>query len=404
MHRNNRAWLVCAGAALLLFTSTGLLSNAFTVFQPYIISRGGMSESQGSLLITIRYMAMVVSTVGITWYYRHLCLRWGMVLGLLPGLISLVLYSVGESFGICCLASVLAGITCGLCGMVPATMLLDRWFISHRGLAVGLCAAGTGAAAVVASPIVQAMISAWGLEVAMGCEAVFFLIAAVTVFLLVREHPEDIGLRPYQAEEKPGHQRQETQAVAVGGHPMNLLMPAAFLLAASAGPAFSHITVYLTAEKFEPEAVAWMVSVMGLLMTAGKCLLGEVTDRLGGRRACLLFGMFVVIGQGLECLIPVHSPVVVLLSLLFAGLGLALSTVGFSIWCKDLCQGHPGQLCKIQSAHMIGAMVFSPLPGIIADWTGSYQPAYLIFALMTIVSVMMMARAYVVLAPAKQHV
>ena len=36
MHRSRRAWLVCAGATLLLFTSTGLLSNAFSVFQPYI--------------------------------------------------------------------------------------------------------------------------------------------------------------------------------------------------------------------------------------------------------------------------------------------------------------------------------------------------------------------------------
>ena len=27
MHRSRRAWLVCAGATLLLFTSTGLYSN-----------------------------------------------------------------------------------------------------------------------------------------------------------------------------------------------------------------------------------------------------------------------------------------------------------------------------------------------------------------------------------------
>lgn len=404
MHRNYRVWLVCAGTALLLFTSTGLLSNAFAVFQPYIIRRGGMTESQGSLLVTIRYMAMMVSTVTITWYYRHLCLRWGMVLGLVPGVLSLVLYSVGKSFAVCCLASVLAGITCGLCGMVPATMLLDRWFISHRGLAVGLCAAGTGAAAVIASPILQGMITAWGLETAMAGEAVFFLVAAAVIFLLIRNRPEELGLQPYQKEEKRDRKRGEIPLSVVGGHPLNLLLPAAFLLAASAGPAFSHITVYLTAENFEPEAVAWMVSAMGLLMTAGKCLLGEVTDRLGGRRACLLFGMFVVIGQVLECLIPVRSLGIVMLSLLFAGLGLALSTVGFSIWCKDLCQGDSSQLCKIQSVHMVGAMVFSPLPGIIADWTGSYQPAYVIFAFMTVVSIMMMTRAYAALAPTKQHV
>ena len=141
MHRSRRAWLVCAGATLLLFTSTGLLSNAFSVFQPYIIQRGAMTESQGSLLITIRYLTMLLSTMAVTGYYRRFPLRWGMVLGLVPGLLSLVLYSAAESFLLCCVASALSGVTCGLCGMVPATMLLDRWFVSHRGLAVGICAA-----------------------------------------------------------------------------------------------------------------------------------------------------------------------------------------------------------------------------------------------------------------------
>ncbi len=402
MHSGRRAWLVCAGATLLLFTSTGLLSNAFTVFQPYIMQRGAMTESQGSLLITIRYLTMLLSTMAVTTYYRRFPLRWGMVLGLVPGAVSLLLYSAGRSFALCCGASALSGVTCGLCGMVPATMLLDRWFVSHRGLAVGICAAGTGAAAVVASPVAQGLVVRFGLSGAMLWMAAFFLAAGAAVALLVRERPEALGLRPCQGAERSG--RRETQtAVSRGARPMGLLLPAAFLLAASSGPAYSHITVYLTAEQFSPDTVAWLVSAMGLLMTAGKCLIGEVTDLLGGRRACLLFGLFVVLGQWLECLIPSRSPVLVCLSLLFAGLGLALSTVGFSIWCKDLCGGDNALLCKIQSVHMVGALVFSPVPGLLADWTGSYQPAYLLFAMLTILSVGLMARAYATPIFSRQH-
>ena len=404
MHRSRRAWLVCAGATLLLFTSTGLLSNAFSVFQPYIIQRGAMTESQGSLLITIRYLTMLLSTIAVTGYYRRFPLRWGMVLGLVPGLLSLVLYSAAESFLLCCVASALSGVTCGLCGMVPATMLLDRWFVSHRGLAVGICAAGTGFAAVVASPVMQWLINRFGLSGAMLWEAVFFLAAGAAVFLLVRERPEDLGLQPYHAAQRTTRREPTSAPASGGGRTMGLLLPAAFLLAASAGPAYSHITVYLTDEQFSPDTVAWLVSAMGLLMTAGKCLIGEVTDLMGGRRACLLFGMFVVLGQGLECFIPTRSSAVVCLSLLFAGLGLALSTVGFSIWCRDLCRGDNALLCKIQSAHMVGALLFSPLPGILADGTGSYQPAYLLFALLTILAVGLMARAYATPAPNRQHI
>ena len=51
---------------------------------------------------------------------------------------------------------------------------------------------------------------------------------------------------------------------------------------------------------------------------------------------------------------------------------------------------------------MVGALLFSPLPGILADGTWSYQPAYLLFALLTILAVGLMARAYATPAPNRQ--
>ena len=177
MHSGRRAWLVCAGATLLLFTSTGLLSNAFTVFQPYIMQRGAMTESQGSLLITIRYLTMLLSTMAVTTYYRRFPLRWGMVLGLVPGAVSLLLYSAGRSFALCCGASALSGVTCGLCGMVPATMLLDRWLSAIGVWRWESAPLEPGAAAVVASPVAQGLVVRFGLSGAMLWMAAFFLAA-----------------------------------------------------------------------------------------------------------------------------------------------------------------------------------------------------------------------------------
>ena len=62
-HRIHRAWLVCAGATLLLFTSVGIICNVFTIFQPYIIQRCHLSEGQGSLLITTRVAVTLLSTM-----------------------------------------------------------------------------------------------------------------------------------------------------------------------------------------------------------------------------------------------------------------------------------------------------------------------------------------------------
>ena len=404
MMGRRRAWLVCAGATLLMFTSVGVLNNAFTVFQPYIIARGGMLESQGSLLITIRYFVMLVCTLLVGRYYKIFGMRWGLTAALLPGVASLVLYSFVEGFIGCCVAAVLAGITCGFGNMLAATMLLDRWFISRRGLALGICAAGTGAAAVLLPPVFQGLLDRFGMAAALQCTAVFFLVAAAAVFFLVRERPEDLGLTPYLEEKDT--QRDTPAAAGAAGKAdramLAMLMPAAFLFAAPTGPGFSHTTVYLTSEGFQPETIAWLVSALGLTMTVGKCMLGQVTDWLGGRWACLIFGGCVAVGQFVECLVPTGSVAVAGGSLMLVGLGLSMSTVGFSVWSKDLCNGDMDALRKIQAMHMGGSMLLSSTPGMIADATGSYLPAYVLVAFMTTGSFLLMARAYFTKRPAKE--
>lgn len=51
------------------------------------------------------------------------------------------------------LGDMLAGVSYGLGAMLPASILMLRWFSSRRGTAIGICAAGTGISAVVFFPI-----------------------------------------------------------------------------------------------------------------------------------------------------------------------------------------------------------------------------------------------------------
>ena len=95
LHGIHRAWLVCMGATLLLFTSVGIICNVFTIFQPYIIRRCHLSEGQGSLLITTRVAFTLLSTMVCVRYYNIVEVRSGMPLSLLPGALSMVLCYTG---------------------------------------------------------------------------------------------------------------------------------------------------------------------------------------------------------------------------------------------------------------------------------------------------------------------
>lgn len=382
-HRIHRAWLVCAGATLLLFTSVGIICNVFTIFQPYIIQRCHLSEGQGSLLITTRVAVTLLSTMVCVRYYRVVEVRKGMALSLLPGALSMALYAVSTSFAGCCGAAALAGVTCGLCCIIPATILVDRWFVSCRGLALGICAAGTGGAAVVGPPLLQMLIARSGISFALLCTAGFFVLSGMTAYLLILDDPAEAGLSPYGDPREP----DETGLAAPepeDGRMVVLLAPAAFLLAAAGGPALGHMGVYLSSEGYPSDLAAWLVSALGLTMTLGKCVLGSAADRFGPRQASLLFGAALVLGQMVECLIPLHVLGVTMAGLLISGLGMSMCTVGLPILNQALCGGSKKALGRIQSAHIAGSLCLSPLPGVIADCAGSYQPAYILFAGLTL--------------------
>lgn len=53
MKKIHYAWFVCAGCALLLFCTSGLSINAFTIYQPYILKLNNFTNSQSSMIITV---------------------------------------------------------------------------------------------------------------------------------------------------------------------------------------------------------------------------------------------------------------------------------------------------------------------------------------------------------------
>ena len=56
-----RAWLVCLGCGLALFTVMGLGINAFTVYQPYLLELEHFTNAQGSWITTARSLFGMLS-------------------------------------------------------------------------------------------------------------------------------------------------------------------------------------------------------------------------------------------------------------------------------------------------------------------------------------------------------
>ena len=378
-----RAWLVCLGCGLALFTVMGLGINGFTVYQPYLLERFHLTNGQGSWITTVRSLFSLRSMLSADALCRRLGIRQAMTLGLGFFVVSYALFGAASAFPTLCACAALSGLAYGFGGMIPLTLALSHWFRDRRGLALGLAAGGSGLSTVLAPPLLEEAIQHLGLTAAFWLEGGVGILLTLCVFLLVRDRPEELGLAPYTASGG-----SESSIPAERPAPPRLSRPlwwvvvaAAFLTGGPCGPGFSHLSVLYTSENYDSGTVALLMSLFGLVLMLSKVLYGSLSDTLGSRWANWSVYAVFLTGFSLCCLAPSGSIPLAFAAFVFTALGMPLSSVSLSVWAGDLSAGPDyDRLVKwLSSAYMLGSLLTGPMPGMLADRFGSYVPAYLLF-------------------------
>ena len=361
-----RAWVVCLGCGLALFTVMGLGVNAFTVYQPYLLRVHGFTNAQGSWITTVRSLFALLSMLTVDRLCRRLGLRNTMVLGMACFVGSYLLFGFARGFSAYCGGAVLSGLAYGYGGMIPLTLVISRWFPTGRGFALGLSAAFL-----------------W--------EAAAGVLLTLLVLLLVRDSPDCPELQR-AGDSAPGGRGEGLSRPLLG-----MVLLSAFLTGGPCGPGFSHLTVLYTSAGFSSGTAALLMSYLGLVLIAAKVLYGWLSDRLGSRMAnSLIFGVFLA-GFALCCLAPTRSLPLAAAAITLTGLGMPLSSVTLSVWAGDLSAPEDyDRLVKwLSSAYMLGSLVTGPVPGLLADrFGGSYVSAYGLFLFFLLISMLLIQTVY----------
>ena len=397
MKRPNYAWLVCAGGTMLLFATVGLGANVFSVFQPYLLEYGQLTNTQGSWIVTVRSFFILVGMMTANLVISRLGLRRTGVCALLLLALSSFLFGAVRQFSLYCAASALIGLAYSWGGMIPASLLVDRWFQSRQALALGIISAGTGLATILVPIPLNYLLQNWGLRAGFWCEGAFILLDALMFWLLVRNCPADKGLTPYRSAGEAGAPPlpHPAPAKATALH-RGLVLVTAFLVGAATSLGITNFGVLYSTAGYSSGVVAQLISCMGLCLMVGKILYGQVVDHLGGRRSNYLLYLLVFAGYLLCCMANTGSVPLAFAAMVLAGLGLPVSAVSPPIWAKDLWgdRDYARGLKWVQTVYALGILLVGPVPGMLADATGSYVPVYQLFLAMMVLSLCLLAWAY----------
>lgn len=382
-------WFICLGCFILNFCALGMCTSTVTVFYPYLREGLGVSNTEISLIPTIRCLFSTLAIFGTGAYYRKLGLRTGSTLSCVILAVSWLLFSKADSIWMCYIASAVMGITYSIGAIYPIAIFMRNWFKDSRATAMGISVCGSSLCAIVLPPLLAAFIEEKGLTSGYLLVTACSVLSAAASFIILREKPEDIGMAAYQKEgvQKTRTGEKPVQDIRITRTENILLVTALLIMGLVAAPSTAHYTIRFQTAGYSGIAAAAAISVYGVALAVGKGIFGIAGDRLGTYKVNYLFMTAWVLASAATALVNGKSILLLNIASFLNGIGLTNASIGVTLWCGELAskEDYEKSVQRGQIANTVGSFVGTPVPGIVADLTGSYTPIYMVFAGMLVV-------------------
>lgn len=300
--------------------------------------------------------------------------RWGprrvLTVAVLIAGAGCALFAAAPTVEVAYAGRLLIGIGAGF-AFVGSMVLAANWFSTRRfALLSGVALAGGLLGGVFGQGPVAAFVAATDWRFVMWTLAAAALVLAVAIFAVVRDRPPDLPGEPVRRSESLGAALRGLWVVV--RRPQTLLI--AFLAMMLSTPILAFGALWgvpyarLVYGIGRPEA-AFLISTCLLGLAAGGPAWGWISDRIGRRRAPMLWGSALSLAAILAILYVPDLPKEVFRILLFLfGFGGAAMAVSYAAGREHNSDGATGAaLGLINMMAVLGGAIFQPLIGVILD-------------------------------------
>ncbi len=246
------------------------------------------------------------------------------------------------------------------CGYVPMVAAVGGWFHERRAFALAIAIAGIGIGTLVGAPLAAALIDALGWRTT---HVVYGLAGAALLVLCAL-----VASRPPEPEGEPALPLRRLISTTA----FRSMYAATFLAALGLFVPFVFLPSYAVSIGVSPVAAATLVGVIGVASVVGRLAIGALADRIGRIRTFIAsFGVlalsFVLWLFGGS--FPVLVAFAVVLGIGYGGWIALQPTVLAEIFGV---RGLGGVVGLVYTAAGFGALLGTPLAGLLIDTTGTY--------------------------------
>jgi MFS family permease len=195
-------WMMVGVTFLTALVSAGAV-GAPGVFIVPLQKEFGWSTAAISSALSIRFILFgLMAPFAAALLNRYGLRRVTLAALLIVGSALVASLAMTEVWQLILLWGVVVGIGTGMTALVLGATVAARWFNARRGLVVGILTASMATGQLVFLPLLAAITERMGWRAALGLMCGMLAIAASAVLLVMRDHPSDVGLRPFGDEGK----------------------------------------------------------------------------------------------------------------------------------------------------------------------------------------------------------
>ena len=380
--KRNYHWLVAVLVFLEMIVFGGLLNSASVYINP--ISRSlGVSVTDYSVAMMPYTVSCFIGTSFSGFFFNRFGYKKSAIVSLIIISLSLVLTATAQNLVVFSISKIIFGIGYGACFTAGAVRVVKDWFHKHQGLILGAVSMSTGLGGSLMTILLTKVIQSSGWRAA-NILAAALIIGIALLYLLLKDHPEQMGLKPYGADapQKPGKKLQQYHEAPISdkkpmARPMFWLMCLCVVgNCVSTYTTSSYLYPHFQSVGYTADQAAMYQSTFMLALALVKLGAGFLHDRFGVKPVmigCMIAGMVGQLSLGLTSNAAISTVAVILFSGSLCMTTIMIPLIAAPLFGHKACLQLNGIFLGLSS---LSALFANPISGMCFDHYGVYTPVF----------------------------